>query len=64
MMSYVCAGTCMHCLYCTKLLSTDKAANCVRESECTRQAVLDKLLYAGKTSSAELVCANQMHFAT
>ncbi len=43
---------------------TNKAAHCVCDSECTRQAVLDKLLHAGKLSSAELVCAKQMHFAT
>ncbi len=28
-------AACMHCLYCTKLLSTNKAALCVRERECT-----------------------------
>jgi hypothetical protein len=57
-------AACMHYHYYTKPVSTDRAAHCVRESECTRQAVLDKLPYAGTFSSAELIHAKQMHFAT
>ncbi len=57
-------AACMHCLYYSKSLSTDKAAHCVRKSECTRQAVPDKLLYAVRFSSAGLVHAKQMHCAT
>ena len=44
----------MHALYYTTPLSIDKAAHSVRDSECTQQAVLDKLPYAGRYSRPEV----------